>query len=90
MHIGFSYKNLHNISILPHRAILLDNRTHRLLNTRDPTLILSRLFPISLLVLLMTHSEIHQTVPSRNNTDHGGAYHGGAEGGFKDRLENGM
>jgi hypothetical protein len=34
----------------------------------------------------MTHSEVHQTIPQTNNTNHGDGHHGGAEGGFKDRL----
>jgi len=48
------------------------------------------LLPVSLLVLLMTHTEIHQTVAQTNNTNHGDGHYGGAEWGFKDRLLSGI
>ena len=62
---------------------------HRIPLLNKPTAPYISLFPVSLFVLLMTHTEIHQTVSQTNNTNHGDGHYGGAEWGFKDRLEIG-
>jgi len=44
------------------------------------------LFPVPLLVLLVTHSKMHQSVPSTKDSDHRCCDHRGAKGRLKDRL----
>ena len=44
------------------------------------------LFPVPLLVLLVTHSKMHQAVPSTKDSNHRYCDHRGAKGRLKDRL----